>query len=374
MEKIQMVDVVSMYNRHSKEIDRKIKYLINKGSFIQGNEVIGFEENLSKFLKSKHTISCGNGTDALYIALMALDLKPGDEVIVPSFTFISTVEAVCLLGLKPVFVDINPNTFLIDVEMIENSITEKVKAVIPVHLFGQCCDMVEILRISKQYNIYVIEDAAQSIGSSCVINDKLNRKFSGTIGHIGTTSFYPSKNLGAFGDGGAIFTQNKALAKKIKLISNHGQNKKYSHQIVVLNSRLDSIQAGILNCKLKYLVSDNNKRFNVAKKYNELLSDLDWITLPKKTEKSDHIFHQYSILLSEKVNRTRFQKYLSRNKVPTMIYYPIPAHKQNAYKKFAIKKLSVSESISKNIISLPIHPVLKNSQVKYICDLIRNFK
>ena len=374
MEKIQMVDVVSMYNRHSKEIDRKIKYLINKGSFIQGNEVIGFEENLSKFLKSKHTISCGNGTDALYIALMALDLKPGDEVIVPSFTFISTVEAVCLLGLKPVFVDINPNTFLIDVEMIENSITEKVKAVIPVHLFGQCCDMVEILRISKQYNIYVIEDAAQSIGSSCVISDKLNRKFSGTIGHIGTTSFYPSKNLGAFGDGGAIFTQNKALAKKIKLISNHGQNKKYSHQIVGLNSRLDSIQAGILNCKLKYLVSDNNKRFNVAKKYNELLSDLDWITLPKKTEKSDHIFHQYSILLDKKVNRSRFQKYLSRNKVPTMIYYPIPAHKQNAYKKFATKKLSISETISKNIISLPIHPVMKNSQVKYICDLIRNFK
>ena len=325
-----MVDVVSMYNRHSKEIDRKIKYLINKGSFIQGDEVIAFEKNLSKFLKSKHTISCGNGTDALYIALMALDLKPGDEVIVPSFTFISTVEAVCLLGLKPVFVDINPNTFLIDVEMIENSITEKVKAVIPVHLFGQCCDMDEILRISKQYNIYVIEDAAQSIGSSCIISDKLNRKFSGTIGHIGTTSFYPSKNLGAFGDGGAIFTQDKALAKR--------------------------------------------KRFNVAKKYNELLSDLNWITLPKKTEKSDHIFHQYSILLDKKVDRSRFQKYLSRNKVPTMIYYPIPAHKQNAYKKFAIKKLSVSESISKNIISLPIHPVMKNSQVKYICDLIRNFK
>ena len=369
-----MVDVVSMYNRHSKEIDSKIKYLINKGSFIQGNEVMSFEENLSKFLKSKHTISCGNGTDALYISLMALNLKPGDEVIVPSFTFISTVEAVCLLGLKPVFVDINPDTFLIDVQMIENSITEKVKAVIPVHLFGQCCDMVEILRIAKLYNIYVIEDAAQSIGSSCIVNDKLKRKFSGTVGHIGTTSFYPSKNLGAFGDGGAIFTQNKSLAKKIKLISNHGQNKKYSHQIIGLNSRLDSIQAGILNCKLKYLDSDNIKRHNVAKKYYELLSGLDWIKLPKKSEKSDHIFHQYSILLNEKVNRSRFQKYLSKNKVPSMIYYPIPVHKQTAYKKFATKKLPISENVSKNIISLPIHPVMKKNQVEYICELIRSFK
>lgn len=374
MEKIQMVDVVRMYNRHSEEIDRKIKYLINKGSFIQGNEVLSFEENLSKFLKSKHTISCGNGTDALYIALMALNLKPGDEVIVPSFTFISTVEAVCLLGLKPVFVDINPDTFLIDVEMIENSITEKVKAVIPVHLFGQCCDMVEILRIAKLHNIYVIEDAAQSVGSSCIFNDKPKRKFSGTIGHIGTTSFYPSKNLGAFGDGGAIFTQNKALAKKIKLISNHGQNKKYSHQIIGLNSRLDSIQAGILNCKLKYLGSDNIKRFNVAKKYNELLSNLDWITLPKKTKKSDHIFHQFSILLNDKVNRLRFQKYLSGHKVPSMIYYPIPVHKQTAYKKFATKKLPISEFVSKNIISLPIHPVMKKNQIEYICEVIRNFK
>ena len=374
MEKIQMVDVVRMYNRHSEEIDRKIKYLINKGSFIQGNEVLSFEENLSKFLKSKHTISCGNGTDALYIALMALNLKPGDEVIVPSFTFISTVEAVCLLGLKPVFIDINPDTFLIDVEMIENSITEKVKAVIPVHLFGQCCDMVEILRIAKLHNIYVIEDAAQSIGSSCIFNDKLKRKFSGTIGHIGTTSFYPSKNLGAFGDGGAIFTQNKALAKKIKLISNHGQNKKYSHQVIGLNSRLDSIQAGILNCKLKYLGSDNIKRFNVAKKYNELLSNLDWITLPKKTKNSDHIFHQFSILLNDKVNRLRFQKYLSGHKVPSMIYYPIPVHKQTAYKKFATKKLPISEFVSKNIISLPIHPVMKKNQIEYICEVIRNFK
>ena len=253
MKKIHMVDVVSMYNNHAVIIDQKIKKVINSGSYIQGVEVENFEKKLSYFLQSKFTISCGNGTDALYIALMALDLKKGDEVLVPSFTFVSTVEAVCLLGLVPVFIDVDPDTFLLNHNLISKNISAKTKAIIPVHLFGQCCDMLAIRNLARKHKLYIVEDAAQSIGSKCVVNKNKKLKFSGTIGDIGITSFYPSKNLGAFGDGGAIFTQNKKLANKIKLIANHGQNKKYNHQIIGLNSRLDAIQAVVLSFKLTLL-------------------------------------------------------------------------------------------------------------------------
>ena len=374
MKKIHMVDVVSMYKTHASIIDKKIKKVINSGSYIRGVEVEGFEDNLSHFLKSKFTISCGNGTDALYIALMALDLKKGDEVLVPSFTFVSTVEAICLLGLVPVFVDIDPDSFLLNHSLIPDSITTKTKAIIPVHLFGQCCDMLAIRNYAKKYKLYIVEDAAQSIGSKCVVNKNKKTKSSGTIGDIGITSFYPSKNLGAFGDGGAIFTQNKKLANKIKLIANHGQNKKYNHQIIGLNSRLDAIQAAILSFKLTLLKEHNNKRQNFAKEYDSRLLDLDWVKTPVIREGSDHIYHQYSIILHNRIIRKKFQAYLASKNIPTMIYYPIPLHKQKAYRMYHTKPLPVSEKISQQIISLPIHPAMDIEQIKFICDVIKKFK
>ncbi len=374
MKKIHMVDVVSMYKTHASIIDKKIKKVINSGSYIRGVEVEGFEDNLSHFLKSKFTISCGNGTDALYIALMALDLKKGDEVLVPSFTFVSTVEAICLLGLVPVFVDIDPDSFLLNHSLIPDSITTKTKAIIPVHLFGQCCDMLAIRNYAKKYKLYIVEDAAQSIGSKCVVNKNKKTKSSGTIGDIGITSFYPSKNLGAFGDGGAIFTQNKKLANKIKLIANHGQNKKYNHQIIGLNSRLDAIQAAILSFKLTLLKEHNNKRQNFAKEYDSRLLDLDWVKNPVIREGSDHIYHQYSIILHNRIIRKKFQAYLASKNIPTMIYYPIPLHKQKAYRMYHTKPLPVSEKISQQIISLPIHPAMDIEQIKFICDVIKKFK
>ena len=373
MKKIHMVDVVSMYNSHASTIDKKIKNVITSGSYIQGLEVDGFEKKLSSFLKSKFVISCGNGTDALYVAMMALNLKKGDEVLVPSFTFVSTVEAVCLLGLVPIFIDIDPGTFLLNHKLISKNISRRTKAIIPVHLFGQCCDMFEIKKVAKKYNLYIVEDAAQSIGSTCIYNEKKKIKFSGTIGDIGITSFYPSKNLGAFGDGGAIFTQNKKLANKIKLIVNHGQNKKYHHQIVGLNSRLDAIQAAILSFKLTLLEKHNNTRRHIAKEYNSKLSGIAWIKIPTIRRGSDHVYHQYSIVLSSRVNRNKFQDYLFSHGIPTMIYYPIPLHKQKAYKIYNREPLSVSEKISKQIISLPIHPKLDIDQIKFICEKIKKF-
>ena len=374
MKKIHMVDVVSMYKSHASIIDKKIKKVINSGSYIRGVEVEGFEDKLSQFLKSKFTISCGNGTDALYIALMALDLKKGDEVLVPSFTFVSTVEAICLLGLVPVFIDIDPDTFLLNHSLIPDSITTKTKAIIPVHLFGQCCDMLAIRNYAKKYKLYIVEDAAQSIGSKCVVNKNKKTKSSGTIGDIGITSFYPSKNLGAFGDGGAIFTQNKKLANKIKLIANHGQNKKYNHQIIGLNSRLDAIQAAILSFKLTLLNEHNNKRQNFAKEYDSRLLDLDWVKTPVLREGSNHIYHQYSIILDSRIIRKKFQAYLASKNIPTMIYYPIPLHKQKAYRIYHTKPLPISEKISQQIISLPIHPAMNIQQIKFICDVIKKFK
>ena len=374
MKKIHMVDVVSMYNSHASIIDQTIKKVIHSGCYIQGVEVNDFEKKLSHFLKSKFTISCGNGTDALYIALMALDLERGDEVLVPSFTFVSTVEAVCLLGLVPVFIDVDPNTFLLNHNLISDSISVKTKAIIPVHLFGQCCDMLAIKNYAKKHKLYIIEDAAQSIGSRCVVNKNKQIKFSGTIGDIGITSFYPSKNLGAFGDGGAIFTQNKKLANKIKLIANHGQNKKYNHQIIGLNSRLDALQAAVLSFKLTLLKKHNNKRQHIAKEYNSRLYNLDWIKVPVVIEGSDHVYHQYSIILSPEVNRKKFQAYLLRNSIPTMIYYPIPLHKQKAYAMYCKTSLPVSEKISRQIISLPIHPEMDIEQIKFICDVIKKYK
>jgi len=373
MKKIQMVDVISQHKKYSKEISQRIDKVISSGAYIQGEEVKKFEKLLSSYLDSKYTITCGNGTDALYIALMSLNLKKGDEVLVPSFTFVSTVEVVCLLGLTPIFVDINPKTFLIDVQSVKESINHNTKVIIPVHLFGQCCNMIDLKRIAKKYDLFLVEDAAQSIGSRCSVGIKNNMKFSGTIGDIGITSFYPSKNLGGIGDGGAIFTQKRDLADRIRLIANHGQEKKYMHKIVGLNSRLDALQATILAFKLRFLSEFNKNRQAAARCYDDELASLGWLKTPNRAMNTEHVFHQYSILLKSSVDRFKFQKYLHNLGIPTMIYYPIPLHKQEAYKSYATKSLPNSENVSEHIISLPMHPELDSQQVKFICDMIKRF-
>ena len=372
MKKIQMVDVVSQYEKHADVINEKILNVIKSGCYIQGLEVENFENELSNYLNSKYTISCANGTDALYVALMSLDFNVGDEILVPSFTFVSTVETICLLGLKPVFIDIHPDTFLLNESLIKNLISNRTRAIIPVHLFGQCCDMSHLKKVSKKYNLFIIEDAAQSIGSQYFFNNS-NAKFSGTIGDIGITSFYPSKNLGCFGDGGAIFTQSKKLSNKIRLLVNHGQHKKYHYDIIGLNSRLDAIQASVLSFKLKHLAQFNRQRQDSAVYYDDLLKNIDWIKIPKRQPSSNHVYHQYSILLSDDIKRDTFQKYLSNQGIPTMIYYPIPIHKQRAYSVYSKNKLPVSEMVSKKILSLPMHSELTREQQDYIFNTIKKY-
>ena len=374
MKKIQMVDVVSQYERYKSEIDASILSVLKSGIYIQGPEVKKFELLLSNYLHSKYTISCANGTDALYLALRSLNLQPGDEVIVPAFTFVSTVEAVCLLGLKPIFIDIDSDTFLLNPNLIKDVLTNRTRAILPVHLFGQCCDMVLIQEIANQHNLFVIEDAAQSIGAKCHINSKsLTKKFSGTIGHIGITSFYPSKNLGCFGDGGAIFTQDQKISQQIRLLANHGQKQKYYHDIIGLNSRLDAVQASILSFKLSLLDHFNKKRNKVAEFYNKYFNDVSWIKTPVKRDDSDHVYHQYSIILSSKIDREKLQSYLFKKGIPTMIYYPIPLHKQKAYRHYSNQSLPIAEKVSKQIISLPIHPEMDLQQMEFIGKKIKNY-
>ena len=368
-----MVDVVSQYSKYSKDINQRIFNVLNSGCYIRGEEVHNFERQLSDYIGSKHVITCANGTDALQIALMSLNLSVGDEVIVPTFTFVSTVEAVCLLGLKPIFMDIHSDTFLLNETLIEQSISEKTRAIIPVHLFGQCCNMKVIKSISEKYNLFIVEDSAQSIGSAIYEQNFSHKRFSGTIGDIGTTSFYPSKNLGCFGDGGAIFTDNDELSEKIRLITNHGQKEKYTHEIIGLNSRLDAIQAGILSFKLSFLDECNSKRNIIAKYYNTELDTISWLKNPVKNNYSDHVYHQYSILLDNDISRDDFQKYLSDNGIPSMIYYPIPLHKQKAYSIYSNVVLPVSEMVSEKIISLPIHPEMEMDQMEFICDKIQKY-
>ena len=368
-----MVDVVAEYEKYSSAINKQIFNVLKSGCYIKGKVVSDFEQSLSNYLKSEHVISCGNGTDALYIALMSLNLQRGDEVLVPTFTFVSTVEAVCLLGLKPVFLDIDKDNFLLNSKLIENKISSKTRAIIPVHLFGQCCNMDLIKSIAKKHNLFIVEDAAQSIGSQYTFGDTLEQKFSGTIGDIGITSFYPSKNLGCFGDGGAIFTNNSKLANRIKLIANHGQREKYTHDLIGLNSRLDALQAAVLSFKLTLLNQFNDRRKSIAKYYNNQLGNISWINIPKKNPNTDHVYHQYSILLNSKINRDHFQDYLLKKGVPTMIYYPTPLHKQKPYMSFSKSSLPISEMVSNHIISLPIHPEMDIKQMEFICNTIENY-
>lgn len=371
MHDIKMVDLQSQYLRIKEEIDGAIQHVLNSTAFIQGPQVNAFAQDLSRFIGGAHVITCANGTDALQIAMMALGLKPGDEIIVPVHTYVATAEVIALLGLIPVFVDVDKDAFNIDVNQVESKITPKTKAIVPVHLYGQCADMESIMKIAAAHNLYVIEDVAQALGVEYTFSDGMKKK-GGTIGTIGTTSFFPSKNLGCFGDGGAIFTNNDALAEKMRMISNHGQRVKYHHDLIGINSRLDTLQAAILKVKLNYLNEYEQKRNEAAAYYDNELKDISGIRIPYRVRNSTHVFHQYTLKAER---RDELKKYLESKGVPSMIYYPVPLHLQRAYtqKGFGEGSFPVTEQLSKEVISLPIHTEMKEPELGYICQTIRDF-
>ncbi len=368
-----MADLNGQYLKIKTEIDEAIQRVLDSTSFIKGPEVKTFESALSSYLGAKHLISCANGTDALQIAMMALGLKPGDEIITTPFTFIATVEVVKLLGLKPVFADIEPGSFNISLSSIEAAITPKTKAIVPVHLFGQCVDMEGLTALAKKHGLFVIEDAAQSLGSTYHFSDGSAKK-SGTIGDIGCTSFFPSKNLGAYGDGGAICTNNTEIATKIQAISNHGMLERYHYEYVGVNSRLDTIQAAILNVKLKHLNEYNLARQKVAEFYDNALGELPGISIPARVSHSDHIFHQYTIRVSGN-KRDALKQYLEKASIPAMIYYPLPLHVQKAYSDLGYKKgdFPHAEKACNEVLSLPMHTELDNDQLQFISERIIEF-
>ena len=373
MRPIQMVDTKTQYQKIKPEVDKAVMEVVESSAFINGKAVQDFTANLSAYTGAKHTIPCANGTDALQIAMMALGLQPGDEVITPSFTYIATTEVIALLRLTPVFVEVDAKTFCIDTAMLEKAITPKTKAIVPVHLYGQAAPMEEIMAIAKKYNLYVIEDNAQAIGCDYIFPDKTKKK-TGVIGHIGTTSFYPSKNLGAFGDGGAIFTNDDELALKLKMIANHGQSKQYYHDVVGCNSRLDSIQAAVLNIKLKYLDEYAAARRKVADYYDRAFASHSKIITPWRASYSYHVFHQYTILL-EGVSRTGLKDFLAEHKIPAMIYYPVAGHKQKMFEQFnvASKEMPVTDWLTERVISLPVHTEMDEEQLNFITDKILEY-
>lgn len=357
--KIQMVDLKGQYLKIKEEIDEGIEQVINDTSFINGPIVKQFSDNLSKYMGGCHVIPCANGTDALQIALMALELKPGDEVIVPAFTYVASAEVIGLLGLTPVMVDVDYESFNVTVDNIKNGLSPKTKAIIPVHLFGQSCDMEPILSFSKENNLYVIEDNAQAIGAEYTFSDGHKEK-TGTMGTIGCTSFFPSKNLGCYGDGGAIFTKDERLAEKLRMIANHGQRVKYHHTVIGCNSRLDSIQAAVLNVKLKYLNEYCQARYEAACYYTEKLKAFDpeekYIVTPKELHNSTHVYHQYTLKIKDG-ERDALKQYLADAGIPAMIYYPLPLQEQEAFKPItrAAEDLNKSKEIAYSVLSLPIH-------------------
>jgi len=373
MKPIQMVDTQTQYQKIKSEIDLAIQEVLDSSAYINGKIVQEFAINLAKYLDVKHVIPCANGTDALQVAMMALDLQPGDEVITPSFTYIATTEVIALLKLTPVFVEVDPQTFCIDPIAVRHAITSDTRAIVPVHMFGQSAHMEEIMNIAREYNLHVIEDNAQAIGADYIFTNGTKRK-TGTIGTIGTTSFYPSKNLGAFGDGGALSTNDEGLAVKMKMIVNHGQSKKYYHDIVGCNSRLDSIQAAILNEKLKHLDEYIDARQKVADFYDEAFKDQAKIITPFRAPHNNHVFHQYTILV-EGINRDELQKFLSEQKVPSMIYYPVPGHRQKMFEHFntAAQQMPVTDWLTERVISLPMHTELDEEQLNYISGKVLEF-
>jgi len=374
MKKIQMVDLNGQYQKIKSEIDKSILNVIESTAFINGPEVKTFQADLEKYLDVNHVIPCANGTDALQIALMALDLNPGDEIITVNFTFAATVEVIELLQLKSVLVDVNQDDFTMNIEALKKAITSKTKAIIPVHLFGQCADMEIIMKIAKENNLFVIEDNAQAIGADYIFKDG-TRKKAGTIGDIGTTSFFPSKNLGCYGDGGAIFSNNKDIAYKIKGIVNHGMYKRYYHDEVGVNSRLDSIQAAVLRIKLPHLDEYCAERLRVANFYNEAFKDLDWLITPKTAQHSTHVFHQYT-LVTKGIDRDELREFLTKKEVPAMIYYPVPLHLQKAYadERYNEVDFPVTESLCETVISLPMQTELTQEQMDYIVKSVKEYK
>ncbi len=374
MKKIQMVDLITQYEAIKDEVKLSIDNILDNAQFINGPDVHAFKEELESYLGAKHVIPCANGTDALQIAMMALDLKPGDEVITPSYTYIATTEVVGLLRLKPVFVDCDPKTFNISPEEIRKAITPKTKAIVPVHLYGQSCDMEEIMEIAKEHNLYVIEDNAQAIGSNYTFIDGSIKK-TGTIGHIGCTSFFPSKNLGGYGDGGAICTNDDNLAVKLKMIASHGQSKRYYHDVVGCNSRLDTIQAAILRIKLRKLDEYIDSRRKAAAFYDQAFANNDKITVPYRCSKTKHVFHQYTLQLDESIDRDALVEYLASKEIPSMIYYPVPAHKQKMFQQLETRcgSLETTDWLTSRVISLPMHTELSEQQLSYISSEVLNF-
>ena len=373
MRTIKMVDLFGQYNHLKKEIDKAIQGVIETSAFINGPAVKIFAGHLSEYTGTEHIIPCGNGTDALQAALASLHLHPGDEVLVPDFTFIATVETVALLGLTPVIMDVNPDTFLIDPINMEKYITPKTKAIIPVHLFGQCVDMSPLLEIAGKHGLKVIEDAAQALGAWYTFPDG-TRKMAGTMGDIGCTSFFPSKNLGAFGDGGAVFTNNEELATTIRSYVNHGTQKKYYHQRIGINSRLDTLQAAILDVKLSHLNEFIKARQQVALWYDRQLESLPFLQTPVRALHTTHTFHQYT-LLTKKINRHHFMEYLKKADIPSMIYYPLPMHRQEAFSRFPFynENFPVTDNLCHNVLSLPIHTEMDEKQLDYITTHIKNY-
>ena len=373
MKKIQMVDLMSQYQDIKPAIDSVIVSILESAQFINGPEVKSFQSEMEDYLGVKHVIPCANGTDALQIALMALGLKPGDEVITPSFTYIATTEVMALLGLKPIFVEVDRDTFCIAPDSIEAAISSKTKAIVPVHLYGQAANMDAIMAIAKKYDLFVIEDNAQAIGSDYSHENGKTTK-TGTIGDIGCTSFFPSKNLGCYGDGGAICTNNDELADKMRMIANHGQSKRYYHDVVGCNSRLDSIQAAVLRIKLRKLDGYIDARRKVADHYDNFFANIPGIKTPVRTEYSRHVFHQYTLTF-EGIDRDELNQFLSDRDVPSMIYYPVPAHKQKMFESFGSgeTELPITDWLTHRVMSLPIHTEMEQDQLDYICSSIEEF-
>ncbi len=373
MKPIQMVDLVGQYARIKTEVDSVLQRVIDSAAFINGPEVKAFEQELAAYLGCRHVIGCANGTDALQVALMALGLKPGDEVITPSFTFVATVEVVALLGIVPVFADVLPGTFNLDPADLRRKITPRTKAIVPVHLFGQAADMDAIMAIAGEHGLYVVEDNCQAIGSDHRSAGGTVRK-SGTIGHIGVTSFFPSKNLGCYGDGGALFTDDDALAHKVRRVCNHGSDKRYYHEVVGVNSRLDALQAAVLRIKLKHLDDYARSRRNAAAAYDAAFSGLPELAVPERSAFSTHVFHQYTLRVAEG-HRDALRKHLEERQIPAMIYYPVPCHQQLAYKspRFANGSLPVTERLAQEVLSLPMSTELDQEQLDHITGAVKGY-
>ncbi|MCA6364560.1 MAG: DegT/DnrJ/EryC1/StrS family aminotransferase [Bacteroidetes bacterium] len=370
---MQMVDLLGQYEHIQAEIDAAVLGVIRSSAYINGPEVKEFKAELEAYLGVKHVIPCANGTDALQIAMMALGLKPGDEVITANFTYVATAEVIALLGLTPVLVDVYPGTMDIDVEAIERAITPKTKAIVPVHLFGQCADMERIMKLAEKHNLFVIEDTAQAIGSDYTFSDGRKAK-AGTIGTIGCTSFFPSKNLGCYGDGGAIYTHSDELADKMRMIANHGQSVQYYHDSIGVNSRLDSIQAAILRIKLRHLDNYAAARNRAAAWYDSHLGNHPKLTIPARVKHSDHVFHQYTLQLKG-TDRQAFRDFMAERGIPTMIYYPVPLHLQKAYRdeRYREGDFPVTEQLCASVVSLPIHTELDETTLQFITDSVLEF-